>query len=212
MHALTRERTEVDKALRQMARQLDRLLDAYQHGAISVEELKARRERLAELEAGTRARAEALTATEGERERLDRVTTDPVAFAATLRDGLAQLNFAGRERLVRLLIERVIVTGDRVTFAGLRTRDRGGPRPAKDPRAPGPSDGPTRAVASPPEVVSLDETATVPCVAAQGCTGTGTYDHALKTAETTSRSRRTGSSTARPCCAVIPPPPFDSRG
>src|SRR5206468_1599474 len=94
-------RTEVDKALRQMARQLDRLLDAYQHGAISVEELKARRERLAELEAGTRARAEALTATEGERERLDRVTTDLVAFAATLRDGLAQL-FAGRERLVRL--------------------------------------------------------------------------------------------------------------
>jgi len=84
MHALTRERTEV--------------------GAISVEELKARRERLAELEAGTRARAEALTATEGERERLDRVTTDLVAFAATLRDGLAQLNFAGRERLVRLLI------------------------------------------------------------------------------------------------------------
>jgi len=35
------------------------------------------------------------------------------------------------------------------------------------------------------EVVSLNETVTIPCGAAQGCTGTGTYDHALKTLETT---------------------------
>ena len=38
------------------------------------------------------------------------------AFAATLREGLAQLDFAGRERLVRLLVERVVVTGDQVTI------------------------------------------------------------------------------------------------
>jgi hypothetical protein len=35
------------------------------------------------------------------------------------------------------------------------------------------------------EVTSLDETVTVPCGAAQGCTGSGTYDHALLTSETT---------------------------
>ena len=35
------------------------------------------------------------------------------------------------------------------------------------------------------EVTSLDETVTVPCGAAQGCTGSGTYDHVLKTTETT---------------------------
>lgn len=80
---------------------------------------------------------------EAEREHLDRVTTDLVAFAATLRAGLAQLDFAGRERLVRLLIERVIVTDDQITiehviplsgrFARLRTRDR---RPGGDPADP----------------------------------------------------------------------------
>ena len=35
------------------------------------------------------------------------------------------------------------------------------------------------------EVVSLNETATVPCGMAQGCEGSGTYDHVLKTLETT---------------------------
>ena len=35
------------------------------------------------------------------------------------------------------------------------------------------------------EVTGLDETVTVPCGAAQGCTGSGTYDHVLKTSETT---------------------------
>jgi site-specific DNA recombinase len=146
IHAQSRERREVDKVLRQSARQLDRLLDAYQHGALSVEELKARRDRLAEVEAATRARAEALMVTEADRERLDRVTTDLVAFAATLRAGLAQLDFAGRERLVRLLIERVVVTDDQVTiehviplsgrFARLRPGDRRSPYRHQDPRPP----------------------------------------------------------------------------
>src|SRR5262249_54383153 len=35
------------------------------------------------------------------------------------------------------------------------------------------------------EVVSLNETVTVPCGMDQGCTGSGTYDHVLKTLETT---------------------------
>jgi hypothetical protein len=141
----------VGEVLRQTARQLDRLLDAYQHGAIRVDELKARRDRLAELEAATRARAEALMVTEAERERLDRVTTDLVALAATLCAGIAQLDFAGRERLVRLLIERVVVTDDQVTiehviplsgrFARLHTGDRRSGRDPKDPHLPRPLAG-----------------------------------------------------------------------
>jgi hypothetical protein len=81
----------------------------------------------------------------------DRVTTDLVAFAATLREGLVQLDFAGRERLVRLLIERVVVTDDQVTiehviplsgrFARLRTGDRGSGGDPPDPHAPWPLHG-----------------------------------------------------------------------
>jgi hypothetical protein len=41
---------------------------------------------------------------------------DLEAFAATLRSGLGNLDFQGRQRLVRLLVERVVVTGDHVAI------------------------------------------------------------------------------------------------
>src|SRR5215468_673388 len=69
-----------------------------------------------------------------DRARRARLGEDLAAFAATLRSGLAHLDFAGRQRLVRLLLERVVITGDHVAiehviplsgrFAGLRLRDR----------------------------------------------------------------------------------------
>src|SRR5262245_18590138 len=74
--AVTRERAQVDKARRQLERQLERLLDAYQHGAISLAELTARRERLDGVAATLRARAEALAAADGDRERLERARAE----------------------------------------------------------------------------------------------------------------------------------------
>jgi len=68
------------------------LIDAYQRGALSVEELQARRERLDATSAAAQARAEELQA------RRDRLGEDLAAFAATLRSGLAHLDFAGRQQ------------------------------------------------------------------------------------------------------------------
>lgn len=70
---------------------------------------------------------------------------DPVdtAFAATLRLGFDRLTFAERQQLVRLLIERVVVTGERVTiehavpltgrFRRLRPHDRAGQQGVQAP-------------------------------------------------------------------------------
>jgi hypothetical protein len=65
--------------------------------------------------------------------RLDRLGDDLSTFAATLRAGLDKLDFQGRQRLIRLLLERVVVTGDHVAiehaiplsgrFTGLRPRE-----------------------------------------------------------------------------------------
>jgi site-specific DNA recombinase len=171
---LTRDLARLESAQRQSALQIDRLIDAYQRGALGVDELKVRRERLEATRAAARARAEELAVVEMDRARLDRLGDDLAAFAATLRSGLDKLDFAGRQRLVRLLVERVVVTGDHVAiehaiplsgrFAGLQLQrrcarlpplwrshvgdrhDRGGSRPAHDSRAPWPSD---RAAASP---------------------------------------------------------------
>jgi site-specific DNA recombinase len=132
--AAQQETARLEGACRHLQGQIDRLVDAYQQGAIEVDELKARRERLEASLQATRARAESLEAQHADGARLERLGTDIAAFAAAIRDGLEALDFAGRQRLVRLLVERVIVQGDDVTiehavplsgrFMGLRPDDR----------------------------------------------------------------------------------------
>ena len=129
----TRDFIRLEKTARQLQTQVDRLVDAYQAGAIKVEELQARRERLEAEKEATQARRQELETQEMARVRLDRLGDDLSAFAATLRAGLDKLDFQGRQRLIRLLLERVVVTGDHVAiehaiplsgrFAGLRPRE-----------------------------------------------------------------------------------------
>jgi hypothetical protein len=131
---MTKERARLETAHRQLDLQINRLVDAYQHGAIGVEELKARRERLDAAREANRLRAQELDARVLDSSRLKRLGEDLEAFAATLREGLKDLDFVSRQRLVRLLIERVVVTGDHVTiehaipltgrFSGLRPGNR----------------------------------------------------------------------------------------
>jgi len=113
---LSRDRAQAEKAERQAALQIERLVDAYQRGALDVDELKARRERLEAARTAARLRVEELLATEMDRSRLEAMGDDLVAFASTLRSGLGQLDFEGRQRLVRLLVERVVVTGTHVAI------------------------------------------------------------------------------------------------
>jgi site-specific DNA recombinase len=129
----TRDFIRLEKTARQLQTQVDRLVDAYQAGAIKVEELQARRERLEAEKEATQARRQELETQEMARVRLDRLGDDLSTFAATLRAGLDKLDFQGRQRLIRLLLERVVVTGDHVAiehaiplsgrFAGLRPRE-----------------------------------------------------------------------------------------
>ena len=112
----TRDRARLEGTARQLGMQIERLVDAYQRGALSVEELKARRERLEAARAAAYARVEELAGVEMDRARLDRLGDDLDTFAATLRSGLDQLDFQGRQRLVRLLVERIVVTGEHVAI------------------------------------------------------------------------------------------------
>jgi site-specific DNA recombinase len=113
---MTRDRTRLEGTERQLTVQIERLVDAYQQGALSVDELKVRRERLEAARDAARARIDDLVGAEMDRTRLDRLGDDLETFASTLRSGLGNLDFAGRQRLIRLLVERVVVTGDHVAI------------------------------------------------------------------------------------------------
>ena len=125
-----RDRTRLEAASRRLDLQIERLIDAYQRGAMSVDELKVRREKLEAEREAVRLRAEEIMAEQMNRSRLARIGEDLEAFAASMRDGLQDLAFDERQRLVRLLVERVVVTGDNVAiehaiplagrFSGLR--------------------------------------------------------------------------------------------
>src|SRR5258706_14789665 len=101
---------------------------------MSIEELKARRERLEGAKHAAHTRREEIDTQDQHHARLDQLADDVEAFAATLRAGLTELDFAGRQRLVQLLVERVVVTGDLVAiehaiplsgrFHRLRLQDR----------------------------------------------------------------------------------------
>jgi hypothetical protein len=133
---IAKEISQLERSQRQQQLQIERLLDAYQRGAIDVEQLKARRERLDATTQGLRHRTEDLISQQQDSSRLNQIADDIAAFAATLHHGLDSLDFAGRQRLARLLLERVVVTGDRLTiehaiplsgrFSGLRQGDRVG--------------------------------------------------------------------------------------
>jgi site-specific DNA recombinase len=133
--SVTKELARLEAARRQLELQIERLLDAYQRGAMSVEQLKARRERLDAAMDAARMRGKDLAAQQMDSTRITRIADDIAAFAATLREGIDALNFADRQRLVRLLLERVVVTGDNLTiehaiplsgrFGGLRQGTRG---------------------------------------------------------------------------------------
>jgi site-specific DNA recombinase len=106
---VARARMKLQKLRRQLDLQVERLIDAYQQGGLKVDELKARRERLEASREAARSQEQQLTAEQFDRDRVDRLTTDLEAFASTLRAGLSDLDFGGRQRVVRLLIERVVI-------------------------------------------------------------------------------------------------------
>src|SRR5580658_4617672 len=144
--SVAKELVRLESARRQLELQVERLIDAYQRGAISVEQLKARRERLDSAMESARLRGEDLLGQQMDSARITRIADDIAAFAATLRDGIDKLGFDQRQRLVRLLLERVVVIGDKITiehavplsgrFGGLRQGNRRTVQGAQD-RMPG---------------------------------------------------------------------------
>lgn len=124
-----------------------------------MDELKVRRAQLATALEAARARAKELQAQHADAARLGEREAQLEAFAAAVREGLDALDFEGRQRLVRLLIERVVVTGERVTiehavplsgrFCRLRKNDVGRVR-LREVWRPGQASTPWGCAASPP--------------------------------------------------------------
>ena len=79
-----------------------------------MEELKERRNVLSGGIEAARKRQGELSEMRSKHIRMDELLTDVEKFAGGLREGIDKLTFEERQRLVRLLIERVVVKGNEV--------------------------------------------------------------------------------------------------
>jgi site-specific DNA recombinase len=98
----------------QVQRQIERLVDAYQAEAITLEELQVRRARLTDRLAELDRQQQHLTAECVQHDHLQGLTQRVEDFRAAMAQGLDHASFEQRRALVELLIERVVVDGSDV--------------------------------------------------------------------------------------------------
>src|SRR5205823_4329857 len=84
-------------------------IDAYTAGALTLDELCARRARLEERLATVPREEQRLTAAGMRREHVETIAATTETFRAALAEGLEQAAFAIRRAIVELLVDRVVV-------------------------------------------------------------------------------------------------------
>ncbi|HEX2194336.1 MAG TPA: recombinase family protein [Candidatus Limnocylindria bacterium] len=86
-----------------------RLLDAYQAGVISLEELTERRHHLVEQRRALELQLDQRRDLRRQRAKAEEVITDLAAFCARVRGRLDEASFADKQAILQLVIERIIV-------------------------------------------------------------------------------------------------------
>jgi site-specific DNA recombinase len=130
--------------LRQLDREERRLLDAYQAGALDVAELKERREQIAGRRQVLTAQREQQARLRAEQHTAKEVWADLKAFCDRTRSRLEEATLVDRQRILQLLIERVIVGDDTLEIRHVIPLRRLGPEVAATapPEDPGEGSGP----------------------------------------------------------------------
>ena len=107
---LQARRTQVQSGMEHLARQIERVGDAYQAGAMPLAEYRHRRQALDERLHALERQRQQLEAQVDQHQAVTQVMASIEGFCEQVQRGLAQATFAQRRQLVELLIDRVIVT------------------------------------------------------------------------------------------------------
>jgi site-specific DNA recombinase len=107
--SLQRESTHVGKGI-------ERLLNAYQEGLLSIEQLRERMPMLRQREQGLRAELQAIADQINDRAAFLRLAETLTAFLTRLRSAAQTLSVVERQKIVRLLIKDILVGEDTITI------------------------------------------------------------------------------------------------
>ena len=113
------EQCRLERRLTVMERETQRLLDAYQAGALELAELTGRRARLQEEQARVLQRKQELQGQETDRQRREEVRVSVEEFCRAMEDALINPSFETKQKILRLVVERIEFQEDQITIKHL---------------------------------------------------------------------------------------------
>jgi site-specific DNA recombinase len=113
----TRKREQsLQRELTHVGKSIERLLNAYQEGLLSIEQLRERMSVLRQRQQTLRAELQAIADQTNDRATFMRLAETLTAFLARLRSAAETLSVIERQRIVRLLVKDVLVGEDTITI------------------------------------------------------------------------------------------------
>jgi site-specific DNA recombinase len=109
-----REHERLTRRLAGHDREIQRLLDAYQAGAMTVEELKERRQQIDRHRAHIIERLQPLQQQRSEREDQLRLIQGAEVFCASIQEALVAPAFAIKQQVLQLVVDRIVVTDEEI--------------------------------------------------------------------------------------------------
>lgn len=110
------ERERLARQLGALAREVQRLIDAYQAGAIELAELQERRQRNADYGRGLQERLDQLQQQRREREQEIRLLAGLDEFCASVRAALVDPSFTLKQKVLQLVVDRILIEEDRIVI------------------------------------------------------------------------------------------------
>jgi site-specific DNA recombinase len=111
-HPAARRRETLERDLTRAAGAVERLIEAYQEQLISLDELRGRMPTLRKRQNTLQAQLDALDAELHDAETYLQLADTIEGFLGRLTDGLDQLDTAGQQRVLRLVVREVLIGGD----------------------------------------------------------------------------------------------------
>jgi site-specific DNA recombinase len=111
-HPAARRRQALERDITRAGAAVERLIEAYQEQLISLDELRARMPALRKRQSTLKAQLDALEGELHDAETYLKLADTLEGFLGRLTDGLDQLDTAGQQRILRLVVREVIIGGD----------------------------------------------------------------------------------------------------
>jgi site-specific DNA recombinase len=126
---LQREQARLEKSM-------DRLLNAYQEGLVSLEQLRARMPELRQQQQALQAERQSLEATSADQAHCLRLAETLTGFCAQLRSRADTLDVSEQQKILRLLVKEILVGKDTLIIRHSIPIPNVGPDPITMPRPP----------------------------------------------------------------------------